>query len=488
MRHRTWSIRWRISLYFLLFTALFILILWLCQIVFLDRIYGFIKTSEIKSAARELTALAGDEEKMKSEAERRSAVSNICVLIFRIGEDGSAENIVSCEIARTCVIHNISPFSIRYLYEMAESEGGTSVNRYRLDPDTHTYSIPDADVPGGEGMESIVYSIVPAASEMGGYLILLDSVITPVDATVHTLNIILAVLSVVMVIVAVVLSLVMSARIGKPVSDINVTARNLAKGNYNIVFPSSSYKEMNELSETLNIAAEELSKVDMLKKELISNTSHDLRTPLTMISGYAEIMRDLPGENTPENAQIIIDETRRLSTLVSDMLDISRLESGAMPVNPETFNLTEALVGTMDRYSSFKGADGYVLNFYADGEVTVTTDRSKFLQAFCNLVNNAITYTGDDKRVDVRQEVYTDGAGTKWARVSVSDTGEGIPADKLSLIWERYYKIDSPHRRSAQGSGLGLSIVGGIMKLLDGRCEVTSSVGEGSTFSIEIKV
>jgi signal transduction histidine kinase len=205
-----------------------------------------------------------------------------------------------------------------------------------------------------------------------------------------------------------------------------------------------------------------------------------------MIAGYAEIMRDLPGENTPENAQVIIDEAQRLTSLVNDMLDISKLESGNQSVTLETFPLTVTIQEGLERYRQLRLHEGYCIVFRADCEITVTTDRSKFLQAFFNLVNNAITYTGEDKTVTVSQDVYTEESGATWVRVSVTDTGDGIPEDKLTLIWDRYYKIDAAHKRAAQGTGLGLSIVGKTMTLLGGRCGVTSTVGVGSTFHIEL--
>jgi len=260
----------------------------------------------------------------------------------------------------------------------------------------------------------------------------------------------------------------------------------LAAGHYDVVFRGGSCRETAELADTLNYAASELAKVDSLRRELIANTSHDLRTPLTMIAGYAEVMRDLPGENTPENAQVIVDEAQRLTSLVNDMLDISKLEAGTPVVNAETFCLTVALREGLGRYSRLCTREGYRIAFEADRDVMVYTDRSKFLQAFYNLVNNAMTYTGEDKTVTVFQTVYQDEMGNPWVRVAVRDTGEGIPEDKLALIWDRYYKIDAAHKRSAQGSGLGLSIVNKIMTLLGGRCGVASTVGQGSTFWIEI--
>ena len=317
-------------------------------------------------------------------------------------------------------------------------------------------------------------------------LFILNSVVSPVGATVRTLNFLLIAVSVVMIGLALLLAVLISRKISMPIIDINNSAKALAEGKYDVRFAGGSYREISELSDTLNYAATELSKVDGLRRELIANTSHDLRTPLTMITGYAEIMRDLPGENTPENAQVIIDESKRLTSLVNDMLDISKLESGNQKIQPEEFNLTETLEAGMERYNQFRTRDGYHIDFISPESVTVYTDKSKFLQAFYNIVNNAITYTGADKRVVVRQDVYAAQDGKKWVRVSVTDTGEGIPEDKLALIWDRYYKIDSAHKRAAQGTGLGLSIVNRIMTLLGGKCGVESRIGVGSTFFIEI--
>ena len=119
--------------------------------------------------------------------------------------------------------------------------------------------------------------------------------------------------------------------------------------------------------------------------------------------------------------------------------------------------------------------------------VTVYTDKSKFLQAFYNIVNNAITYTGADKRVVVRQDVYAAQDGKKWVRVSVTDTGEGIPEDKLALIWDRYYKIDSAHKRAAQGTGLGLSIVKSTVEKYGGTVKAESRSSGGTRFIVTFK-
>ena len=305
-------------------------------------------------------------------------------------------------------------------------------------------------------------------------MVLLETEITPVDSTVETLKIQLLCLTLVMAVLGLGLALFIARRIARPLAAINQSAKKLGEGDYAIRFEGTGTREAAELAQTLNYAAGELSKVDELRRELLANVSHDLRTPLTMIEGYAEVMRDLPGENTPENVQIIIDETQRLTNLVNDLLDLSKLEAGVVPLDKTRFNLTDSIRQTLKRYD--KLAD-YRFPFYADRDVFVTADELRISQVVYNLVNNAITYAGADKTITLRQTV-----GDGMVRISVTDTGEGIPADKLRDIWQRYYKVDKSHKRAQIGTGLGLSIVKNVMDLHGGRYGVESQLGVGSTF------
>jgi signal transduction histidine kinase len=262
----------------------------------------------------------------------------------------------------------------------------------------------------------------------------------------------------------------------------NESAKKLALGNYDADFSGNGYREINELADTLNYASRELAKTDRLQKELISNISHDLRTPLTMIKGYSEMMRDIPDENTPENVQIIIDETSRLSDLVNDMLDLSKIQAGTRKPDRQIFSLTATVRDTMQRYERLMMQENYKIEFVAREEAEVCADRGMILQVIYNLINNAINYTGEDKRVSVRQERVGD-----RVRISVTDTGTGIAKEEIPMIWDRYYKVDKVHKRAKIGTGLGLSIVKGILESHGAAYGVESKVGEGSNFWFELE-
>ncbi len=482
------SIKWKIFGFLMAFTVIILIILWLCQVVFLGDIYRKIKTAEIKSSAFELSKKIYDLEELEISAKNISDKNDVCVLVLKMYNGNTAKKLISYDGLKSCAIHNMSQSGYFTIYDSVIRNGGKYLQHFRYDVKSHKYISIEAGDNKGDS-ESIIYAVLMSDEENNDVLLILNSVVSPVESTVKTLNILLSVISVLMVLLALVLSAVISKKISKPIIDINKSAKELAKGNYGIRFNGGSYREITELSGTLNYAAYELSKVDSLRKEFVANISHDLRTPLTMITGYAEIMKDIPGENTKENAQVIIDESNRLTSLVNDVLDISKLENGTQTLNIESFDLTEAIKNVLSRYNRFVTEDGYVLDFVFAENVIVFTDKSKFLQAFYNILNNAITYTGEDKRVNVNQNVYYDmNEKKRYVRISVSDTGEGIPKEKMALIWDRYYKINSNHKRAALGTGLGLSIVNKIMHLLGGRCGVQSKIGEGSTFYIEIPI
>ena len=251
----------------------------------------------------------------------------------------------------------------------------------------------------------------------------------------------------------------MARSISEPIIETNEAARELSRARYERPAHSGGYREIAQLNDTLVQTAEDLRKVEDLQRELIANISHDLRTPLTMIEGYAEAMRDMPDEVTPENMQIIIDETERLSRMVNEVLDFSRLRTGGLEMNKAPFNLTEAVRGTVKRIARMTAAEGYTVTFTAEEEAEVNADSGRISQVIYNLIGNALTYTGQDKTVRVSQEIRGN-----TVRISIADSGEGIAPEELPYIWDRYYRSRENHKRAVIGSGLGLNICRGILE------------------------
>ena len=311
-------------------------------------------------------------------------------------------------------------------------------------------------------------------------MVISDVQVTPLDSTVKILKSQLEITSLIAFIVALIVSFLVSRHISAPIVQLNNSALELARGKFDTEFTGKGYREIEQLSDTLNYTASELGKVEQFRRELLANVSHDLRTPLTMIGGYAEVMRDIPGENTPENVQVIIDETNRLTEFVNDILDLSKLQSGINSLEIDTVNITEMLDSIRTRYFNLTKKDGYTIEIQADEEVYVKCDENKISQAFYNLMDNAVNHTGEDKTVVIRQIVTDD-----KVRIEISDSGPGISPEELPYIWDRYYRAEGSHKRSVVGSGIGLSIVKSIFELHKLKYGVESKLNAGTVFWVE---
>ena len=286
--------------------------------------------------------------------------------------------------------------------------------------------------------------------------------------------------------VAVTISIFLSTKLTDPIAEITKKAKKLGNGDYNVEFKESGIKEIDELAQTLTQAQKEMAKTDELRRDLMANVSHDLKTPLTMIKAYAEMIKDISYKDRKkmnEHLDIIVDETDRLTVLVNDILDLSKMQSNADTLKLEKFNLAEEIKSIINRYQIIKETEKYTFNVEMPEEIWIKADKKKINQVIYNLINNAINYTGDDKLVTIRV--------TKQKRsylVEIIDTGKGIKEEEIPYIWDKYYKSDKKHQRNVVSTGLGLSIVKQILELHDFEYGVKSVLKKGSTFYFKIKI
>ncbi len=471
------SIFWKIFAIFVAFIAVVLSLLWVFQIGLLNTFYRSIKISDIENALKDISDHI-DSDDLGSVLRSVANDKQICVTIC--APDGSI--LYAIDVLPNCVIHEMSSYRLARAYELTKQNGGTLVERTMFNERKNQFFLGEEDDPNQ--IESLVYAKAAPLQNGGEVLVLLNTSISPVVSTVQTLKVQLLWITVIMVVLAVIMALLLAKNLSSPIVHINQSAKVLAQGKYDVEFKAGGYREIAELADTLNYAARELSKVEALQRELIANISHDLRTPLTMITGYAEVMRDIPNENTPENVQIIIDEAKRLTTLVNDVLDISKLQSGTLPFNGEILNLTAQIREILTRYTKLTE---YTIVFHGQEDVYVYGDALKLSQVVYNLINNALTYIGEDKTVTIKQILTAREDGRQRVRIEVTDTGEGIEQSKLNDIWDRYYKVDKNHKRAAVGTGLGLNIVKTILDMHPGASYgVKSQVGHGSTFWFEL--
>ncbi len=292
-------------------------------------------------------------------------------------------------------------------------------------------------------------------------------------------------ITIIIIVLACFISYFLSIKITKPITNITKKAKELGEGRYDIEFERSDVLEIDELATTLNHVEKDLSKIDELRRDLMANVSHDLKTPLTMIRAYAEMVRDISykdKEKMDKDLNIIIEETERLNVLVNDILDLSKMQADADTLDIEEFDLCEVIHEVMKRYEILKTTEDYEFIVKMPDKAMVKADRSKIMQVIYNLVNNAINYTGDDKKVYV-----TLTESKKEYLLEVRDTGKGIKKEEIPYIWDKYYKKDNKHQRNVVSTGIGLSIVKEILSKHKFDYGVKSVEKEGSTFYFKIK-
>ena len=294
----------------------------------------------------------------------------------------------------------------------------------------------------------------------------------------------LIIIAVIVVFVALIISALLSMELTRPIARFTRAARRMAKGDFTVDFKGDyTYAEMSDLAETLDYAKEEIGKSDELQKEVLANVTHDLKTPLTMIKAYASMIQEISGNNPEKRAkhtQVIIDESDRLTALVNDILNLSKMRSGMDTLKLQVFNLSEFIHTVLERFDYLTETKGYTLVRDIDYVLYTEADMEKLEQVVYNLVGNAVNYTGEDKKITVSLKKTKDGK----IRFSVTDTGKGIPPEEINTIWDRYYRSAETHKRPIKGTGLGLSIVKTILLKHNFEFGVESELGKGSTFYV----
>lgn len=446
--------------------------LWLFQYTFLYRYYQSARINNISREADRIITAYGTSD--QGYINRTIAYENsMCIVIT--DEDGNpltAENNLG---AYSKLYDDIENNYSMYIYGLKNKLQNSEDNIY-----TETFDNDDFDV------KEMVYcaKMYDDESPVQAYLFI-ECIVDPLDSTVRIIRNQMIFITLFGFEMAFVVTMFINMRVSRPIVKITETAKHFGEGNFDIDFEGTGYKETEELAEVLNDAKNEIRKVSDLRRDLIANISHDLRTPLTMVKAYAEMIRDLSGNNPvkrEEHLQVIIDEADRLTNLVNNLLELSKLESGNMELNLKKFSIVDKLNDCMTRYQLVIEQNGYDMKYEPDEDRQVTADPDKLDQVIYNFINNAINYTGENKVIRVRQ-INTD----KAVRIEVSDNGKGIAKDLLPKVFDRYYR-DAKIKRDVVGTGLGLAICKEILKCHNFPFGVRSEEGKGSTFWFEIPV
>ena len=448
------SLKIYIWLFLIGFSIFILCFLWLFQIIFLGTYYKSYKTEELDKAATDLRqAVTLDTDTIENIAQKR----DICIEIY------GNNTYVSTISNKGCMEFGNRNFKVKKDF----IDSGLLEQHYNLINDkfqneTLIYALK---------LDKNIYAFINASLE-------------PLDSTITILSNQFIFTTVIVLILSLVIGYFISRKLSKPITKISDEAKKLADGNFSANFKTSSdIYEISELADSLNYAKDELFKTESLKRDLMANVSHDLKTPLTMIKAYAEMVRDITYNNKEkreENLNTIIEETDRLTLLVNDILDLSAAQSDNLNLNIEEIDLIELINEVIKRFKILSEQENYKFIFNHPDKVIIHADYKRIYQVIYNLMNNAINYTGNDKKVyiDINEDKH------KYI-ISIRDTGKGIKQEDLKHIWDKYYHSDKKHKRNNFGTGLGLSIVKNILQMHNYKYGVTSS-DKGSTFYFEI--
>lgn len=455
------NLRTKIWMYLIIFSASILLFLWLFQIIFLKTYYKEFRLNKLENSVKKVLNSFHD--------------SNYEDLL----DDISLEDEICIEV----VNNNMTKYlSVIYNKGCMGAETSVENSYYKKDfinsnLSKKVYTLINPRFKN----KTIIYGIKLDDSNYA----FVSSSLEPIDTTITVLKNQFIYVTMLVIILSLIVSYFVSRKISSGVIKINKEAKKLSKGNFDVKFDTDQpILELSELAETLEYTKDELSKTENLRRELLANVSHDLKTPLTMIKAYAEMVRDVTYKDDTKRTKdlnIIIEETDRLNVLVNDILELSKIQSGTQKLTIEQFDLEKFVKNIIKRYDIMSENKKYKFKVSINKNIIVSADRKRIEQVMYNLINNAINYTGDDKKIIINALELEN-----TVRIEVKDTGKGIDKEELENIWDKYYKIDKTHSREQVGSGVGLSIVKNI--LINHNCNygVESIKGNGTTFYFEL--
>ena len=468
------SLKWEIGKYLIVFCILTASIVFLFQIVLLQPMYEANKIKSIQEVGSFVEKFIEDE-RLDEFVDYMQSQSDTCIMVYQSSSSGGMQASIG---NRGCMISSITNSErAKFVTKAIGSKNHSYLARV-----TNNSSDFGVDGDQSNNFDTIVYTKIVNAADYSS-IIMVSGNISPLNATTETLASQMRYIALFMIVAVAILTLLMYRHIAKPIIGITSNAKQLPQGKYTVDPKTNRYKEAADLNNTLVQAANDIQKADKAKRDLISNVSHDLRTPLTMIGGYGEMMIDLPEEKTDENIQVIVDETKRLNALVNDLLDMSRLQDGRIVLHKEVFDISALLKTQLQKYDVYRMQEGYTIESELLDTIYVNADKKRIEQVINNFLNNAVNYGGEAKHIIVR-EIKKENT----VRIEVQDFGEGIDPKDLDNIWDRYYKVDKEHVRVANGSGIGLNIVKQLLELHGAPYGVNSSKGKGSTFYFEMPI
>ena len=282
--------------------------------------------------------------------------------------------------------------------------------------------------------------------------------------------------------ISILLSLLLTRIFAQPIEKLTQRAQRLAEGDYSVEFPKEGYHEVQQLSETMDLAAKEFQATEQMRRDFIANISHDMRTPLTVIKMYTEMIQTVSGDNPQKRAEHlerIQAETEQLTEMINTTMELSKLQSGTFPIQMKTFDLTH-LIRSAAASCNSQVENAVEIVYEMEEGLFVFADRKLIARVLQNFISNALKYSINEKKIIIR--AYRK---NEVVRTEIQDFGPGIREEDIPLIWDRYYTVN-PYGNNKKGTGLGLNIASAALKIHDAQYGVESKPGNGSIFWFEL--
>ena len=350
----------------------------------------------------------------------------------------------------------------------------------------------------------LLYAAV-AAGQIGGQnvYVALANIERPFFETLDEIGVSLALAGGITLLVSLLVAFILARSIARPITRLTQATEAIARGQYDHRVQAKGRDEIGRLAASFNAMAAQVQGARQMEKDFVANVSHELKTPLTSIQGFAQAILDGTAqdvESARRAAHTIFDEAARMARLVGDLLTLARFESGQLPMARDLVDLNDLLPRWVERYRARATAAGETIVTVLDPLPEIVGDAGGLEQVVANLVDNALKYNRPGGSVTVTGKSNAIVSATKssilawrrvvaapppqWITISVTDTGEGIPPEDLPRLFERFYRGDKA--RVAGGTGLGLAIAKEIIAAHGGTITVASEVGRGSTFTIRL--
>ncbi len=286
------------------------------------------------------------------------------------------------------------------------------------------------------------------------------------------------------IVLAAIVTIILSRRIANPIKELTVAARRLGQGDFSYRVKHSGKGEMGELAQTFNSMADSLEKAEMLRKNMVADVAHELRTPISHIRGQLEAIGDGLIKPNARTFSSIYEESMLLSRLIDDLQDLTLAEAGKLKMVRQSEDIQQLIERIESNIRPIAEAHGLSLGIHIpDNLPPCDIDAQRIGQVLRILLDNAVAHTIKGGNIDIAAKQIEN-----YVEISVSDTGEGIPEDDLPYIFERFYRVDKSRTRATGGQGLGLTIARRLIEAHGGSIEVQSKQGEGSRFAFTIPV